>query len=413
MPTDSEKGSTGSPCRATTAIRQASTASVTGKIATKNTRDNSEDPLVLLGGYLRGLVDFTNKTRNAHLEVKEGVKNAYKTFLMVQEKYTGAGTKLPPSSLEDKQTAEPNKVVGMIEAIVKHTEERILGAIDKARASAKPEPLPPTQAAAWSDVVKRKTNKESNQPLKLNGETRDLVVREKLGAKRRNRPPAILVNVGNNSFTDTLRRIKTNETVRKLTEDINSLTKTKQGDILVQLRNGSASTASITKAIGEAIGEPDKAKQLIQYDKIVVQDLDELADEAEVVESIAEATGVDTDKIRILSNFSMPRGTRWMVASLAPGIINNLLKKGKIRVGYVLCRIKQWEQRRMGRCPRCLVDGHLVRDCQGPDRRKNCRACGEVGHHQAKCEADATKREEFRAVISKEKDRSAVPTIPK
>jgi len=120
-----------------------------------------------------------------------------------------------------------------------------------------------------------------------------------------------------------------------LTED--SLTKTKQGDVLVQLKNGSTSIASITKAIGE----PEKAKQLITYDRIVVQDLDELADETEVVDSIAKATGEDSDKIRIISNFRMLRGTRWMVASLVPGLMNSILKRGIIRVGYVICRVKQ------------------------------------------------------------------------
>jgi len=158
--------------------------------------------------------------------------------------------------------------------------------------------------------------------------------------------------------------------VRELAQDINSLTKTKKGDVLVKLRHGSSAAGSITDAIRTAIGDKGSAKELIHYDKLLVKDLDELAEKDEVIAAVSTLTSTDHTKLRVTANFMVDRGMRWMVVAMEPGNIEKILKAGKVRVSFAVCGVRRWEERRTGRCPRCLVEGHMIKDCTGPDRRQ-------------------------------------------
>lgn len=140
-----------------------------------------------------------------------------------------------------------------------------------------------------------------------------------------------------------------------MAEDINSLSKTKNGGLLVQLKEGTQSSLRIAQAIGDSIGDPLRVKQIAQYDKICIQDLDELAEEADVIDAISKTFAIETTNLRITANFMVQRGMRWMVVSMTSGMTEKVLQSPRMRVGLVYCRIKKWDSRQKGRCPRCLV----------------------------------------------------------
>lgn len=117
-------------------------------------------------------------------------------------------------------------------------------------------------------------------------------------------------------------------------------------------------------------------KELMQYQKVVVQDLDELASEAEVLEAIAIATEGTVGEARVVTTIAANRKQKKMVVSLPTKAASMTRAIGKLRVGYVNCRVRQWEERGRGRCPRCLVVGHAPANCKGPNRQECCRACG-------------------------------------
>jgi len=144
------------------------------------------------------------------------------------------------------------------------------------------------------------------------------------------------------------------------------------------------------------------------YEKLVIQDLNELVNEAEVIEAIGQLVQADTKGIRIVRSFAVVRGMRWMVVSMPPELSNKALEEGKIRVGIIDCRVKRWIERRSGRCPRCLVGGHLAKDCTGPDRRQDCRGCGVTGHHEAVCTASTEDICRFKQLLIDEQ--SAIQT---
>jgi len=349
------------------------------------TDETWEASFATLERHLVGLSDYIVKARNVHFEVKEGVKNAYKEF--IELKAIPSGAKIPSQIKDDKndlgkvqadnlmektvanneaKQSPPTKVLDLLGAIVKESQEKILGAIVELRATKTLE-----AEHTWTEGARRP--KKAKPQARLDQQQGVGVVRRTV----RNRPPAILVSVGQDSYAGALKKLKMSDSVRELAEDITTMSKTSRGDIVVKLKHGATSAARLTDAISEVVSDTRKVKEMTTYEKLLIQDLDELAEEIEVVESVGKLVQADTKEIRIVRNFAVDRGMRWMVVSMPLGLVNKALQKGKLRVGFVSCRLRRWEERRTDRCPRCLVDGHLAKDCNGPDRRKNCRACGE------------------------------------
>ena len=62
-----------------------------------------------------------------------------------------------------------------------------------------------------------------------------------------------------------------------------------------------------------------------------------------------------------------------------------LLQLGKVRIGWVACRIR--ENAETARCFWCLSYGHGNRGCGNPDRKNTCWRCGTTGHLARSCKA--------------------------
>jgi len=345
---------------------------------------------------LTSLMDFVNKTRNVHLEVKEGVKKAHKAFVALRDKINGEGA---PEKAR-KGNSDKDSILEAIEEVNKRmarTEENVrkLAENQSQRPHSSAPPVDIENEGTWAKVARK--------PAKTKQSKSSAEANEHAGPRPRSRPPAILVNVGNDSYAGALKLIKESGKVRELAQDINSLSKTKKGDVLVKLRHGSSAAGSITEAIRTAMGDKGSAKELINYDKLLVKDLDELAEKDEVIAAVSTLTGSDLAKFRVTANFTVDRGMRWMVVAMEPGNIDKVLKAGKIRVGYTVCGVRRWEERRTGRCPRCLVGGHMAKDCAGPDRRHDCRGCGVTGHHVATCKASDEEASRFRRILENER----------
>lgn len=63
------------------------------------------------------------------------------------------------------------------------------------------------------------------------------------------------------------------------------------------------SSARIARVIVEAISNIQKVKELVRYDKLVVQDLDELAEEDEVIEVISRLVETEPTHFTVCGKF--------------------------------------------------------------------------------------------------------------
>ena len=68
------------------------------------------------------------------------------------------------------------------------------------------------------------------------------------------------------------------------------------------------------------------------------------------------------------------------------GMFNpRLLQLGKVKIGWVTCRIREHPE--VARCFRCHGYGHGSRGCCNPDRKNACWRCGATGHLARSCKA--------------------------
>lgn len=257
--------------------------------------------------------------------------------------------------------------------------------------------------AGFTVVTRRGGNKkQSNQAEGIPGENSGTVDEGKTQPKKkkdiakalRKKPPAIIVRVNDGSYSEVLKKLKLNEQVKEISDGIVGLTKTRDGDLLVRLYSKTESL-QLVEAIGTAMGDRSVVKELVHYQRVVVQDLDEQAEPEEIKYAICRQIGVEIEKVKVVSIREMSRGQKWAIVSLPAGVVSSVMSAGRLRVGYVNCRVRLWEDRGMGRCFRCLSRGHLAGQCKGADRSKCCRRCGIAGHRAAKCEATTELAKEF------------------
>ncbi|KAL5234326.1 hypothetical protein ACI65C_001736 [Semiaphis heraclei] len=140
------------------------------------------------------------------------------------------------------------------------------------------------------------------------------------------------------------------------------------------------------------MGDKAAVRELAHIQKIVVQDLDEQAVPSEIVGAIEGITGAKTEEIRVISTWDLSRGQKWAIISLPAHFASKLLTAGRLRVGYTNCRVRFWEERRRGRCPKCTE----------PDRRNCCRVCGANGLYESSCETSEEAKAIFKAELAQQ-----------
>ena len=137
-------------------------------------------------------------------------------------------------------------------------------------------------------------------------------------------------------------------------------------------------------AIESKIAKVANVHALTQKESINIRDIDETVVAEEVAQAINEVISpsrIRLEDIRLRQSY---RGTQEANVLLPAVLARKLLKKGKLRVSWVNCRIRL----RQGtpRCYKCHETGHLARDCKSEiDRSAQCYRCGKEGHKAVEC----------------------------
>ena len=141
--------------------------------------------------------------------------------------------------------------------------------------------------------------------------------------------------------------------------------------IQVSARNGQ-SYADILKEM--------KAK--VSTRSLEIGDLAETVEKEEVVSALCLALvrlALD-GSCRLFTRFSRMEAA---VIRLAEADAARLLQLGKVRIGWVECRIREHVE--VDRCFTCLGYGHGSRGCNNPDREDACWRCSTTGHLARNC----------------------------
>jgi len=199
-------------------------------------------------------------------------------------------------------------------------------------------------ASTWTEVVRRKppAQKDMMEQKEDDGtvdEGRTQPKKKDIARASRKKPPAIIVRVNDGSYSEALKKLKSNEQVKAISDGIVGLTKARDGDLLVRL-NPRIESLQLVEAIGTAMGDRSVVKKLVHYQRVVVQDLDEQAEPGEIKDAICRQIGVEIKKVKVVSIREMTRGQKWAIVSLPAGTASSVISAGRLRVGYVNCRAR-------------------------------------------------------------------------
>lgn len=78
--------------------------------------------------------------------------------------------------------------------------------------------------------------------------------------------------------------------------------------------------------------------------------------------------------------------TKTATVAMAGNAARLLIAKGKIRIGWVMCRVIRCVEQ--PKCFKCQEIGHIAARCRGLDRSNQCFRCGEEGHHARNCNSN-------------------------
>lgn len=195
---------------------------------------------------------------------------------------------------------------------------------------------------------------------------------------------AIAISVAKDqTYAEVTKKIK--EKMGNDVEGIKRIRHTRTGDILIEFNKDKDSTDFHDK-VKKILGDETMVRRLVPKITIEISDIDPGAEKEEILESLELATGVNKENIRCKNIRSSYIGTQTAIIE-GPSEISNLLREGKVKIGWVFCRIKQIPN--VIRCFKCHNFGHVASRCAvAIGELAICRRCGDNSHTMSDCKAE-------------------------
>ncbi|KAM8701646.1 hypothetical protein ACLKA7_000078 [Drosophila subpalustris] len=250
-----------------------------------------------------------------------------------------------------------------------------------------PRKTPPKKSKSHQNMalhVEAETRSSAGNPTgngkwtKVNGRQRQ---------HERIRSDAIAVSgVGDCSYSEILKIVKSDPSLKYLSSDVQSIRKASNGDLLLKLDKNPAHTSDVLKeAVSKALGTRAVVKKRTETAQVEIRDLDELVSKEEVVEAVKLALNdatVSQDSVKPLRALRDGQQVANLILPAAQAKV--LVDLRKIRIGWVVCRIRPVLQPK--RCFKCLAYGHMAANCSSTEELKGaCFKCGERGHLAKTC----------------------------
>ena len=140
---------------------------------------------------------------------------------------------------------------------------------------------------------------------------------------------------------------------------IRNLTKTRDGNVLIEIAKTDNGTKALQEAIATALGDNGKIKNLVPNLSVEIRDLDVGTSVANVEQALKRDRG-PLNEVKVYVTKPNSRGQKAAVVQLN-------MEKAK-------CRIRETVD--VEQCYKCHGYGHRQRDCKDTDRSKLCyRRC--------------------------------------
>ncbi|XP_036342962.1 uncharacterized protein LOC118752361 [Rhagoletis pomonella] len=210
------------------------------------------------------------------------------------------------------------------------------------------------------------------------------------GRKVRGKPmkpdAVILKKNGDMTYAEMLRKIKSQPELTELSLNVKNIRKTASDELLFELKKPANHLTQKFKAAVETIlGDNAQVRSLTQESLIEIKDLDEVTSKEEVLKAVNDSLiDAHIGLTAIRSMRAAYGNTQTCTMSLPTATAYKLLEKSKVRIGWVVCRIREKED--LVRCYKCHEYGHVAKKCKNEeDRTSLCFRCGGKDHKARVC----------------------------
>lgn len=210
----------------------------------------------------------------------------------------------------------------------------------------------------------------------------------KMRRKYPTRPDALIIGATTGQwYADILKHVKSDPRLNVLGENVKAIRKTTNGKLILELNKPEHEhLLQFRDAVSVVLGNNAEVRAAGQETTIEIKDIDEVTTEEEILEALRKFS----NKMENLQMSSIKTirtaygGTRTATVSLGVPQANILMDAGKIKIGWVVCRIRQKVLPK--RCFKCLDFGHIAVNCRNDkDYRNTCIKCEENGHKIKDC----------------------------
>lgn len=372
---------------------------------TPTVADEATKAFNLLQDRIKTLVKFVLQKNNIHKELKEMARasdkalSQYKKVRLASQRAGEAAEGVSRASQTSPIFRSGPEKVGMqsrsppLPLEQPQAKKLRTGARDKTPA----EPVTQattTTATEWSTVVKKakkkkkKSQSQDRQSATVAKEGKPEANKPKPKiALRAPRPDAIKIKASAEvSYADLLRKVKATPELKSLGDRVTKIRRTRAGELLLELGHAGEEALALEKKVSATLQKSANVQLLTQKEALTIRDVDETTTEAEIAEAVTTVAGqceFPPGSIKLRGAYG---GTQVATVLLPALVARKLLQSGKLRVGWVNCRVRIRDT--PPRCYRCLETGHFAGDCKSEvDRSKQCFWCGQEGHKAATCAA--------------------------
>lgn len=353
---------------------------------------------------IRALAEFIKGKMNVHGEIRKYVAALGSSFARVVGVVGELKKSDPPTSIVETQTS-PSLMRTYAETTAKNievvdvnttTSPKIKRAF-KVKRKERTSPEEPKREAKIRKKEATMATVETVATVNLKKAAPDWTeVKKRKNCKKkkvaRERPNAIIIRPKEREqFAEVLKKVKQNPAANEISKCVDKIRRTAAGDMLLILtKNDTDKTAQLKITMAELLGEEATVVTKVQEVELEIKDLEEIVTKQEILEAIQKTTG-EGNEVTIDAIKSMRKaygGTITATVKLQANVAKKILDHGKIKIGWVNCRIKSVQK--PTKCFRCWRYGHLAHNCKEKvDKTKLCMKCGEPGHKVADCQKEA------------------------